>query len=565
MGAGQSAPAPASPSQGANAEPASPDSDGVTKLFRLVQGKGFEVEALGVQPHFFDVNEDSPSVPRQWCLEVGDIETDVSDNFAFDQTARRVTFVSPDGIWALRFGSKQEYAAFTETYNDKLFENTFKVDNDEGNRNKVFGKDSFLTLGKETEESRRQWADAADDEEAPDLAELKTPAKRGREKDAILGVRLGAGGRSYMVQDKKIGVLRNVHGGVQDTGLSFNSPSSKRRGSSLGTPGDASGSGPTPSKLLLMHGERQMNMLSPEAGSSLYQMDIETGKTVAEWGFQKDGTDVSMKDLVNDTKGAQLDERDTFLGVGTNRLVRWDQRAPEGIVQDMSSPIVSYAGGKDYARNTNFNCMATSGDGHVVVGSDDGKIRLFSSATLTMAKTSIPGLGAPITAVDVSHDSMWVLATTSKYLMVVKTQFRDKSGRETNGFKSRMGAQAPAPRLLRLKAEDQAKVGRAPLQKGKFTWITEAGRQERWIVASCGAFTVLWNFRQVKLAESAVQSYGGLTTVTEYHLIPRQEDVVDSTFMHDNYASPGQGGAEDAMVVFTKHRVWSLADDDSED
>ncbi len=47
--------------------------------------------------------------------------------------------------------------------------------------------------------------------------------------------------------------------------------------------------------------------------------------------------------------------------------------------------------------------------------------------------------------------------------------------------------------------------------------------------------------------------------------MPRQEDVVDSTFMHDNYASPGQGGAEDAMVVFTKHRVWSLADDDSED
>ncbi len=73
--------------------------------------------------------------------------------------------------------------------------------------------------------------------------------------------------------------------------------------------------------------------------------------------------------------------------------------------------------------------------------------------------------------------------------------------------------------------------------------------------------------RQVKLAESAVQSYGGLTTVTEYHLISRQEDVVDSTFMHDKYASPGSGGsgAEDAMVVFTKHSVWSLADEDSDD
>ena len=64
--------------------------DGVTKLFRLVQGQGFQVESAGVRPHFFDINEDTPSVPRQWCLEVGDVETDVSDNFAFDQAARRV-------------------------------------------------------------------------------------------------------------------------------------------------------------------------------------------------------------------------------------------------------------------------------------------------------------------------------------------------------------------------------------------------------------------------------------------------------------------------------------------
>ena len=61
-----------------------------------------------------------------------------------------------------------------------------------------------------------------------------------------------------------------------------------------------------------------------------------------------------------------------------------------------------------------------------------------------------------------------------------------------------MGQNAPAPRLLRLKPEDQAVVGRAKLGKGKFTWITEAGRQERWIVASCGSYTVLWNFRHAR-------------------------------------------------------------------
>ena len=72
---------------------------------------------------------------------------------------------------------------------------------------------------------------------------------------------------------------------------------------------------------------------------------------------------------------------------------------------------------------------------------------------------------------------------------------QDKSGKETKGFKSRMGSRGAAPRLLRLKPEDLAHVGSAPLQKGKFTWVTESGREERWIVASCGNYTVLWNFR----------------------------------------------------------------------
>jgi hypothetical protein len=73
-------------------------------------------------------------------------------------------------------------------------------------------------------------------------------------------------------------------------------PQTKGRNSSAGAA--------TPSRMLLMHGERRMNMLNPEDGSSVHQMDIETGKTVAEWGFQKDGVDVAMRDLINETKSA---------------------------------------------------------------------------------------------------------------------------------------------------------------------------------------------------------------------------------------------------------------------
>lgn len=50
-----------------------------------------------------------------------------------------------------------------------------------------------------------------------------------------------------------------------------------------------------------------------------------------------------------------------------------------------------------------------------------------------------------------------MLATTRSYLMVMKTTYKDpKSGKELCGFVSRMGANAPAPRLLRLKVQDVA-------------------------------------------------------------------------------------------------------------
>lgn len=59
-----------------------------------------------------------------------------------------------------------------------------------------------------------------------------------------------------------------------------------------------------------------------------------------------------------------------------------------------------------------------------MVGSEDGQIRMYSEKSLTRANTAIPGLGAPITAVDVTYDGKWVLATTRNYLMVVKTTFK---------------------------------------------------------------------------------------------------------------------------------------------
>lgn len=45
--------------------------------------------------------------------------------------------MATEGIFALRFCTQAAYDAFADSYREKLFENTFKVENDETNRDKV--------------------------------------------------------------------------------------------------------------------------------------------------------------------------------------------------------------------------------------------------------------------------------------------------------------------------------------------------------------------------------------------------------------------------------------------
>ncbi len=105
--------------------------------------------------------------------------------------------------------------------------------------------------------------------------------------------------------------------------------------------------------------------------------------------------------------------------------------------------------------------------------------------------------------------------------------------------------------------------GGAPLEKGHFNWITEGGQMERWIVASCGNYTVLWNFRAVKGAGAETVSLGGLTTVSTYHMIAKSEHVVDSAFMHSKFARTPE--AEAAVVVATNHNLWTPADNEDDE
>ncbi|XP_010929218.1 protein CYPRO4 [Elaeis guineensis] len=513
-----------------------------------------------------DGDDQNPLSP--WFLKIGSkvrakVGPDLQLKSFPDQ--RRVDFVA-DGVWALKFSTPEGYREFQNEYQNCLFENTYGFEATDANKIRVFGND-FMAWARPDVADDTIWEDAEESfEKSPGpglpsrssqdlLEEFEEEANGG----GIQSLALGALDNSFLVSDSGIQVVRNFSHGVHGKGVSVK----------FSNNGNRAGGFSTPKKALLMRAETNMMLMSPGQqgrphATGVHQLDIETGKVVTEWRFEKDGTDITMRDITNDNKGSQLDPSDsTFLGLDDNRLCRWDMRDRRGMVQNiansMESPVLQWTQGHQFSRGTNFQCFATTGDGSIVVGSLDGKIRLYSKSSMRMAKTAFPGLGSPITHVDVTYDGKWILGTTDTYLILICTIFKDKDGKEKTGFSGRMGNRIAAPRLLKLTPLDSHLAGKNnKFHRGQFSWVTEHGKQERHLVASVGKFSVIWNFQQVKNSNhECYQNQEGLKSCYCYKIVPKDESIVDSRFMHEKFAL--SDSPEAPLVVATPMKVSSFS------
>lgn len=431
-----------------------------------------------------DVDEDEGEEAEEswWVLKVSSkIRVKVAAEMQLktfgDQ--RRVDFVA-QGVWAMKFFSEEDYKAFVTQFENCLFENTYGMEATEEGKLKIYGKD-FMGWAKPEAADDSMWEDADDSfSKSPgsatpirgsqDLREEFEEAANG----GIQSLALGALDNSFLVGESGIQVVKNFAHGIQGKGAFVNFGSGYKKSSSSLVDS-------TPKKALLMKAETNMLLMSPIGASKphstgLHQLDIETGKIVTEWKFGKDGVDITMRDIVNDSKGAQLDPSgSTFLGLDDNRLCRWDMRDRNGIVQDIANsntPVLNWTQGHQFSRGTNFQCFATTGDGSIVVGSLDGKIRLYSIKSMRQAKTAFPGLGSPITHVDVTFDGKWIVGTTDTYLILICTLFTDKDGKTKTGFGGRMGNRIAAPRLLKLTPLDSHLAGvNNKFRNAQFSWV----------------------------------------------------------------------------------------------
>ncbi|KAL2344819.1 hypothetical protein Fmac_006104 [Flemingia macrophylla] len=504
--------------------------------------------------------KDSQNDPNDdvWFLTVGSkvrvrVSSEMQLKMFGDQ--HRVDFVA-DGVWAIKFPSDDSYRRFVTDFQNCVFENVYGLECTEENKVKIYGKE-FIGWVKPEAADDSVWEDAVSADDFPSLARRRNDLMEEFEEAANGGVQtltLGALDNSFMVNDSGVHVYRNFDRGIHGKGVAVKFDGFRQQ---------------TPSKALLMRAETNMMLMSPlkdgkPHASKLHQLDIETGKIVTEWKFEKDGADITMRDITNDTKGSQLDPSEsTFLGLDDNRLCQWDMREKKGIVQNIatasSSPVLHWSQGHQFSRGTNFQCFATTGDASIVVGSLDGKIRLYSSTSMRMAKTAFPGLGSPITSVDVTYDGKWVLGTTDTYLVLICTLFTDKDGKTKTGFSGRMGNRIPAPRLLKLTPLDSHLAGASnKFHGGHFSWVTENGKQERHLVATVGKFSVIWDFQQVKnSAHECYRNQQGLKSCYCYKIVLKDESIVESRFMHDKFAV--SDSPEAPLVVATPMKVSSIS------
>uniref|UniRef100_A0A7N0TPV4 Vacuolar import/degradation Vid27 C-terminal domain-containing protein n=1 Tax=Kalanchoe fedtschenkoi TaxID=63787 RepID=A0A7N0TPV4_KALFE len=513
-----------------------------------------------------DEDEDEEVEDSWWVLKVGErvkVRVSAEAQLKTFPEQKRVDFVAK-GVWAMKFFSLEDYKGFVGKFHECLFENTYGVEATDANKVKVYGKD-FIGWVKPEAADDSMWEDAEDGFAQSPVSvskDLREEFEEAADGDGIQSLALGALDNSFLVGDSGIQVVRNYAHGIQGKGVYVNFDSGNYR------KGNTSLAYSTPKKALLMRAETNMLLMSPmtEAkphSKGLHQVDIETGRIVTEWKFEKDGTDITMRDITNDGKGAQLDPSgSTFLGLDDNRLCRWDMRDKRGMVQDLvtsSAPVLNWTQGHQFSRGTNFQCFATTGDGSIVVGSLDGKIRLYSNSSMRQAKTAFPGLGSPITHVDVTFDGKWILGTTDTYLILICSIFSDKDGKTKTGFAGRMGNRIAAPRLLKLTPLDSHLAGVNNKFRGaQFSWVTENGKQERHLVATVGKFSVIWNFQNVKNgSHECYLNQEGLKSCYCYKIVLKDESIVDSRFMNDKYAVTDS--PEAPLVVATSRKIRSFS------
>ena len=255
-----------------------------------------------------------------------------------------------------------------------------------------------------------------------------------------------------------------------------------------------------PTNILLHKQDTQLLFMNENTPNIVYKLDIERGVIVDEFTVQ----DRAFIQLCHQNKMSSLTESDLFVGLCEKSLYTFDGRTANKIVQEFK-----------YSTNPGFTCITTTGQGYSAVASSKGEIRLYKEIG-KKSTTNLPGLGPGIKSIDSTSNGDWLLATTSTYLIVLRT----KLGGEL-AYTKAIARKIRPPKKLTLTPEDLNTYNILKIDFSPAKFNVNANGEENSIISSTGKFVIVWNFISVKAGK-----------LYDYTIKPVDERVVKNEFKY---------------------------------
>lgn len=446
-------------------------------------------------------------------LRVG---TDMSWDFNYEHNSFLYNFVRGDdaATHLLKFSSLKELKKFQEKFSIVQWQSNSHSEwkqVPEVEQDYVLNAMDQLTLmtSVDSEDNFEDSDQDNTDDDSLDLVDSDFHPFAGEDRNSALEVG-HVKDRTYVVRGNRIGVF------VNNDNLEYSTTIdglSRQGGHAL-----------VPAQLMLHEQDRALILHDTAQPDKLYHMDLEYGKIVDEWDFDR-----KLRAYGPSSKFAQTTSEQTFLGLSDNGMFRIDPRLPRSkIVEDDC---------KIHIKKQGFSALATTEKGYVAIGTDAGDIRLYNKLG-KVAKTRLPSLGDKILGLDVTANGRWLLATCATYLLLLNVATADHNGFEKPWPKD----SKPRPRRLQITPENAAfmyaETGK-PLHFTIARFNTGPDAKETSIVTSTGPYVVTWSLSKIIKGE------------TNSYLIKRYDNNVAA----DNF----QYGTDKRLIVALDNDVGIIS------
>ena len=241
------------------------------------------------------------------------------------------------------------------------------------------------------------------------------------------------------------------------------------------------------SDMLTCNSDRGLLLLDENRPNEIFDMNVDRGMVVGQYNTN-DSMSVPhpITHIIHKNQGDST--QPVFVGFNHKNTMVLDTRVENTIVNR-----------SDYRGNNQFLCGITTRSGRIAMGSADGTIRLYKEPCRSRATVNFHvNVGEePVTAIDVSPDEDWIVATCPNYISTFSVLAQNT---QKLAFDFPMKDEKTSVIRLLISQNDQQVIAQA--NNGELLPFTSARFDSKngkviAIIASIGNALVSWNFKSI--------------------------------------------------------------------